>query len=90
MLRKMHSSASNALRDRSDQLPVGDSVLAALLAVVVQFLLTGEPLFIGLGLFIAPIPLIVMAIGMLTGAVQALIFTLLTFSYISAFVTEHH
>ena len=58
------------------------SVIAALVAVVVQFGIAG--------LFIIPIPLIVMLIGTLTGAVQALIFALLTFSYISAFVAEHH
>ncbi len=66
------------------------SVMAALIAVIIQFLFMKSVLFTLLALFVFPIPLIVMLIGILTGAVQALIFTLLTFSYIASFVGEHH
>ncbi len=64
------------------------SILAALIAVVTELLATkGSIMSL---VIVSPLPLIVMGIGLLTGAIQALIFSILTFSYIAAMAGEHH
>ena len=65
------------------------SVLVALVAVMLEILRVKGISLLALPILF-PIPLIVMGIGILTGAIQALIFTLLTFSYIGSMAGEHH
>jgi len=65
------------------------SVLAALIAVMLEIVRVKGLALMALPILI-PIPLIVMGLGMITGAIQALIFSLLTFSYIASMTAEHH
>jgi len=66
------------------------SVLAALIVVILEMgKMVGSLSVIVLPIFDI-IPLVVMGIGIVTGAVQAFIFSLLTLSYIASVAGEHH